>query len=132
MQGCDENHKSKFIQAYGFEAYFDRLIRYKSRARQLARNGEKIMNLKEASIKIKNLEDFKAGNLRGRKVNFPFNEFFVKNDLSSLLTQRSFVVVSYNTPIAIVTEDGNVYFTEQKYSVTTSRHLGLAKRSLLE
>jgi hypothetical protein len=91
------------------------------------------MNLKEAPSKIKNLEDFKAGNLSGRKVNFPFNESFVKNDLSSLLTTpEAFVVVSYNTPIAIVTEEGNVHFTEQNYSVTTSKHLSLVKRSLLE
>jgi hypothetical protein len=92
------------------------------------------MNLKEASIKIKNLDDFKAGNLSGRKITNFSDESFAKNDLFSILikNREPFVIFSYKTPVALVTEEGNVHFTEQKYSVTTSRHLSLIKRSLLE
>lgn len=36
----------------------------------------------------------------------------------------SYVVYSYETPIAWVTHDGEVYRVKQKFSVTTSKHMG--------
>lgn len=37
----------------------------------------------------------------------------------------SYVVYSYDTPIAWVMEDGTRYRVEQKFSPTTSKHMGL-------
>ena len=36
----------------------------------------------------------------------------------------TYVVISYNTPIAWVTSDGSVHRVAQKFSVTTSKHQG--------
>lgn len=36
----------------------------------------------------------------------------------------TYLVVSYNTPIAWVCEDGSTYKVSQKFSPTTSRHMG--------
>ena len=33
------------------------------------------------------------------------------------------ILYSYQTPVAVITSNGHIYKTKQKYSVTTSRHI---------
>jgi hypothetical protein len=41
------------------------------------------------------------------------------------MQHMTYVVYSYATPIAWVTDDGRVHYVAQKFSVTTSKHQGL-------
>lgn len=73
------------------------------------------INLRQAETAIKNRIDFVAGakTLRG-----------FTND------QGEYVVYSYRALIACVKPNGRAWITDQKWSVTTSRHTGIARRGL--
>lgn len=88
------------------------------------------VSLKEASKYIETEQDFESstGNMRG------------ENDWSEGV--RSYTVFSYKEPIAHVhyvmtqMDDGDivterqVWITPKKFSMTTSRHTGIARRAL--
>jgi len=42
-------------------------------------------------------------------------------------TEIAYTVISYQTPIAWVTSDGQIYIPDESYSVTTSHHQGLCR-----
>jgi hypothetical protein len=42
-------------------------------------------------------------------------------------SEIAYTVISYQTPIAWVTTDGEVYVSQESYSVTTSHHQGLCR-----
>lgn len=73
------------------------------------------INLRQAEVAIKNRQDFVAGakTLRG-----------YTND------KGEYVVYSYRALIALVKPNGRAWITDTKYSVTTSRHTGIARRGL--
>jgi hypothetical protein len=75
----------------------------------------KTINLRQAVTAIENRTDFVAGakTLRGFT-----NE------------QGEYVVYSYRALIACVKPNGRAWITDQKYSVTTSRHTGIVRRGL--
>lgn len=73
-----------------------------------------MITLKQAQLALDNLETFNAGNLMA------FND------------GHTYAVYSYQTLIAnrwLDSGRGPVWLTDQKYSVTTSKHLNIVKRA---
>lgn len=44
--------------------------------------------------------------------------------------QGDFVIYSYGAHIATIAKDGSTWVTDRKYSNTTSRHTGIARRGI--
>jgi hypothetical protein len=47
----------------------------------------------------------------------------VRKNYNIITHKYNQILFSYQTPVAVITSNGNIYKTKQKYSVTTSRHI---------
>lgn len=100
-------------------------------------NTNKRLNRRQSSIAIDNMETFvnSTGSLRGYRrsddcqpcdhmtgmLNATERQRFLSDGKHGI----EYLVVSYDTPIAWVCVDGSRYRVEQKFSRTTSCHMGL-------
>lgn len=104
-------------------------------------NTNKRLNRRQSSIAIDNMETFvnSTGSLKGYRrsddcqpcdhmtgmLNATERQRFLSDGKHGI----EYLVVSYDTPIAWVCVDGSRYRVEQKFSTTTSCHMGLTWRS---
>jgi len=75
-----------------------------------------MITLKEAEKALSQLNAFNAGNLSAR---WESNGTMI----------GTFTVYSYSTPIATLDPNRSVWFTDKRYSVTTSKHLNIVKKA---
>jgi len=47
----------------------------------------------------------------------------ISKNVSEIKNSKGTILFSYNTPVAVITQDGNVLRTDRKYSKTTSKHI---------
>jgi hypothetical protein len=47
----------------------------------------------------------------------------IASNMTELRTAAGTILFSYETPVAIITDDNLIYRTDRKWSVTTSRHI---------
>lgn len=90
--------------------------------------------LKDVSTAIRNREDFRFNTMHGYHATAPvsagYSQEFSKKVNEAINNLKSvYVIYSYGTPIAAEI-DGEAVVTDEKFSVTTSRHTNLAKRAL--
>ncbi len=89
-------------------------------------------NRRQSREAINNREDFvnSTGSLRGvrGKPSLPWQHWLddaEKARYTADFPLLEYVVFSYDTPIAWMTEDGHLYRVAQKFSSTTSQHMGM-------
>ena len=84
------------------------------------------INKRQSVGRIRKLEEFNSGTLTGRWADNE-NELPYRYNGSDLAFDffPVYVVASYDMPIAKV-DNGGVTITDKKFSVTTSKHTGLA------
>lgn len=90
--------------------------------------------LADVSTAITNREDFRFNTMHGYHTNAPVpagysNEFSTKVNDAIREMKNVYVIYSYGTPIAAEI-NGEAIITDEKFSMTTSRHTNLAKRAL--
>lgn len=90
--------------------------------------------LKDVTTAIRNREDFRFNTMRGFNAKAPVSagysqEFSKKVNEAINNLKNVYVIYSYGTPIAAEI-DGEAVVTDEKFSVTTSRHTNLAKQAL--
>lgn len=81
-------------------------------------------NLRDAREKVRNLEDFTGNSLRGEFFpnGTPIN-FYMGRTKYVVPAGSLYVVYSYDTPIAWIDNKGKAFITDEKFSVTTSKHM---------
>ena len=85
------------------------------------------INSRQAQKKMENLENFNSGNLTG---GWEQNYFAVNGKLLKVPSVTHYVIRSYNEPIAYCSIDGKfAEITENKYSITTTRHTNYVRKS---
>lgn len=90
--------------------------------------------LADVSTAIRNREDFRFNTMHGYHATAPVPSGYSR-DFSNKVNdairnlKNVYVIYSYGTPIAAEI-DGEALVTDEKFSVTTSRHTSLANRAL--
>ena len=90
--------------------------------------------LSDVSTAIANREEFRFTTMHGYHTNAPVptgysTEFSTKVNDAIRAMKQVYVIYSYGTPIAAEI-NGRAIITNEKFSMTTSRHTNLAKRAL--
>lgn len=90
--------------------------------------------LADVTTAINNREDFRFTTMHGYHTNAPIptgysTEFANKVNDAIRAMKQVYVIYSYGTPIAAEI-NGEAIVTDEKFSVTTSRHTNLAKQAL--
>lgn len=88
-----------------------------------------ILNREQVRQAIASLEPFKGSNIRGTTYSLGMGLLRNQNDVDQfyddLNSNAVYFVYSYDTPIAWYRSDTGWYRVKQKFSVTTSKQMGL-------
>lgn len=86
----------------------------------------------EVALFLRSRKPFKRGNLSAEKFG-PFRtggHLPAAEVIKMLRDEPTYIVYSYDTPIAWITTDGTAYVPDVTYSVTTTRHQRIVKEYL--